>query len=82
MLSFPQFNDVKYADRSPTNGPMWRASSPTPGALHLDHPRAEVVQDHRGERTGEHAGQIDDGHTGERSGRSDAYPRKLFIAVS
>ena len=35
MLSLPRFSDMKYADLPPANGPIWRASSPRPGASTL-----------------------------------------------
>ena len=37
------------------------------GRLHLDDVRAEIGEDHRAVRAGEHLGEIDDPHAGERS---------------
>ena len=44
-----------------TNGSKLRVSSPAPRLLDLDHGRAELGQDHAGERAGEHPRQVENG---------------------
>ena len=56
----------KYALSPPTNGgPHARVSSPRPGLLDLDDPRAEVGELHRAVRARQHAGEVDDDHAVE-----------------
>ena len=74
-----RLSDRKYAASSPTNGgPQWRVSSPCAGPFDLDHVGAEIAQDLRRQRAGEHPREVEDAQprAGERAvvhGRR-AYP--------
>ena len=72
--------DRKYVDsRSPPSGLHERRAPAAgvvaaAGALHLDHPGAEVAQHHRGVRAGEGAGEVDDEDAVQWSGHGCSDP--------
>ena len=79
--SLLRLQERKYVDSGsssgPTNGgPQLAGVVTAAGRLHFDHSGAEVAEHHRGVRTGEGAGKVDDGDAIQRAGHGNPSDRR------